>query len=176
MELPSCEVIAQEEAKSHGFCPVGYKVPFSDNEEAGRGDGLNGQFGFVSGCVWGDDCSWKLQYLDLSRIDEGIIQRDDRFGYVELPRDVDLKHAISDDLYFVGDLDFTEFNKKTKENGDEPKLPDIKHCDEPYIEIAVPMEFDVNTGKLHSAWSVIDILEKNGYKVIEPKKIDDKED
>lgn len=45
---------------------------------------FNSQFGFVCGCVWGDDTSWKIQYLDLSRVSEGIITRDDRFGYIEL--------------------------------------------------------------------------------------------
>jgi hypothetical protein len=43
-----------------------------------------GDFGFVWGCVWGDDSSWKVQYLDLSRIQEGLLKRDDRFGYVKL--------------------------------------------------------------------------------------------
>ena len=42
-------------------------------------------FGFVAGCIWGDDSSWKLQYLDLSRAAEGVLKRDDRFGYVPLP-------------------------------------------------------------------------------------------
>ena len=28
--------------------------------------------GFVAGCVWGDDSSWKIEYLDLSKADEGI--------------------------------------------------------------------------------------------------------
>ncbi len=45
----------------------------------------SGQYGFVFGCVWGDDSSMKVQYLDLSRITEGILVRDDRFGYVEMP-------------------------------------------------------------------------------------------
>lgn len=43
-----------------------------------------GLFGFVWGCYWGDDTSWKVQHLDLSRVQEGIIARDNRFGYVEL--------------------------------------------------------------------------------------------
>jgi hypothetical protein len=36
--------------------------------------------GFVAGCFWGDDSSWKIQYLDLSRADEGILKRDERLG------------------------------------------------------------------------------------------------
>ena len=51
-------------------------------------------FGFVSGCVWGDDSSWKLQYLDLSRINEGVFRREERFGYLELPDNVSLHQAI----------------------------------------------------------------------------------
>jgi len=55
-------------------------------------------FGFVAGCVWGDDCSWKVQYLDLSRVSEGIITRDDRFGYIELLGSADtLADSISTD-------------------------------------------------------------------------------
>lgn len=45
----------------------------------------SGNWGVYSGCVWGDDSSWKLRYVDLSRIDEGIVITDERFGYVELP-------------------------------------------------------------------------------------------
>jgi hypothetical protein len=51
-------------------------------------------FGFVAGCVWGDDSSWKVQYLDLSRAAEGVIVRDDRFGYIELPDGVRLDGAV----------------------------------------------------------------------------------
>ena len=43
-----------------------------------------GEFGFVWGCVWGDDSSWKVQHLDLSRVGEGELTRDERFGYVML--------------------------------------------------------------------------------------------
>lgn len=52
------------------------------------------KFGFVAGCVWGDDSSWKLQFIDLSKADQGIIVRDDRFGYFELPSGVRLADAI----------------------------------------------------------------------------------
>lgn len=46
----------------------------------------SGMWGLYSGCVWGDDSSWKMRYVDLSRIDEGIVKTDERFGYLELPR------------------------------------------------------------------------------------------
>jgi hypothetical protein len=43
-----------------------------------------GTFGFVWGCVWGDDSSWKVQYLDLSDIQQGQLRREERFGYLKL--------------------------------------------------------------------------------------------
>ena len=52
-------------------------------------------FGFVAGCIWGDDSSWKVQYLDLSEADKGIIKRDDRFEYWELPPNISLEDAIT---------------------------------------------------------------------------------
>ena len=51
-------------------------------------------WGFVAGCHWGDDSSWKIEFLDLSRASEGILKRDWRFGYIELPARVSLKDAI----------------------------------------------------------------------------------
>lgn len=51
-------------------------------------------FGFVAGCLWGDDSSWKIQYLDLSKIEKGIINRKERFGYIEMPNKVKLRKAI----------------------------------------------------------------------------------
>ena len=96
MDLATREIIASEKPDPAGFCPVGFYVPDwwdihdgsilpgshrwrVDDEWPHRGD-----FGFVWGCIWGDDSSWKVQWLDLSRIKEGEIARDDRFGYVEL--------------------------------------------------------------------------------------------
>lgn len=89
MELPSCKDICGEEEDSCGFCPVDFYVP----KEA------QGQFGFVAGCVWGDDSSWKIEFLDLSKISEGIFKREDRFGYIELPYNQSLKEAISAEDY-----------------------------------------------------------------------------
>jgi hypothetical protein len=51
--------------------------------------------GFVAGCVWGDDTSWKIEYLDLSKADEGIIKREARFGYIEMPAHLDLSKAVN---------------------------------------------------------------------------------
>lgn len=95
MDLATGEIVAGEEPSADGFCPVGFYVPdwwdvhdgsvlpgtthWSDDMEWPRGD-----FGFVWGCVWGDDSSCKVQYLDLSRVQDGELVRDERFGYVEL--------------------------------------------------------------------------------------------
>ena len=62
---------------------------------------LHHPFGFVAGCVWGDDSSWKIQHLDLSQAHLGLLTRTPKFGYLELPEGLDLKGAIhlqGDDL------------------------------------------------------------------------------
>jgi len=53
-------------------------------------------FGFVAGCVWGDDGSWKLKYIDLSRADEGVLAVDDRFGYAEVKTPLSKNIEVSD--------------------------------------------------------------------------------
>lgn len=89
MRLPSCEDVGGEEPASYGFCPAEYYVPTDkDNPH------IQGRFGFVSGCEWGDDTSWKIQHLDLSKIAEGILARDDRYGYIEMPEGVMLKECV----------------------------------------------------------------------------------
>lgn len=87
-----------------GFCPVEFRVfDWRDkfkNEDVNRSfeirgeerfaytdkqlHGMTGQWALYSGCYWGDDSSWKLRYIDLSRIREGIVTADERFGYVPL--------------------------------------------------------------------------------------------
>ena len=103
MELPSCKIIATEPDAAHGFCPTGFYVPnktdaADDNDDYDHfivyDDNDNsaiGTFGFVQGCVWGDDTSWKIQYLDLSKIEEGVISRSAKFGYVEKPPELSLR-------------------------------------------------------------------------------------
>lgn len=96
--------------QKEGFCPVEFRV-FDWYEEFDE-DAVNssytphnsttpqplysvdkllqytGQFALVAGCFWGDDSGWKLRYIDLSRLDEGIITEDERFGYVELAEEL----------------------------------------------------------------------------------------
>lgn len=123
MELPSCKDLGGEEPEGHGFCPVEFYVPsYVDRaiidkdpkfdgtkyriyeptiQEIADKDGskaltglVHDPYGFVAGCVWGDDTSWKIQHLDLSAADKGILKRDDRFGYIELPGHMILRDAI----------------------------------------------------------------------------------
>jgi hypothetical protein len=95
MDLETGGVIATEPADPWGFCPVELWVPdWWDHNDGSilpgslyweESDKLpDGTWGLVAGCVWGDDWSWKIQYLDLSRITEGILTRDERFGYISL--------------------------------------------------------------------------------------------
>ncbi len=90
IELPSCKHVCGEcEWKNHGFCPTGFYVPSVEGDPEDRDDDepdpVQGRFGFVCGCVWGDDSSWKIEFLDLSKLSEGKFDRSARFGYVELP-------------------------------------------------------------------------------------------
>lgn|ERR1700733_1475839 len=63
--------------------PVSAKlVNIGFEESSGPWRSLN--VGFVAGCLWGDDSTWKLQTFDLSRAAEGVIERSERFGYLEL--------------------------------------------------------------------------------------------
>lgn len=89
-----------DQINGEGFCPRAFYVPDITEELHGAPnfDGreqdawfaasvapFQGQFGFVAGCVWGDDSSDKLRYIDLSKISDGIVTEDERFGYWELP-------------------------------------------------------------------------------------------
>lgn len=120
MTLPDCKDIGGEEPESWGFCPVDYYVPTLEYIESVHKEGCprgsetpdytkactcptpmehiwrfpDRIHGFVAGCVWGDDSSWKIQYLDLSRVEEGIIKREERFGYIELAYRSNLEDAV----------------------------------------------------------------------------------
>jgi len=87
---------------------------------------LSYPFGFVAGCIWGDDSTYKIQYLDLSEAEKGIIKRNERFGYIELPENQTLKEAI--DMY-----DF----------GDDPEMDYST-----YIRINIMQTFDLRDGKV----------------------------
>lgn len=92
--------------KEEGFCPVGFYVP--DWWDLNDGSILPGShhwdeseewptdapLAFVWGCYWGDDTSWKVQLLDLSDIENGVLTREERFGYIELDSYGDPKEFI----------------------------------------------------------------------------------
>lgn len=90
-QLPTREELAPR------TIPVTYTYPegrIEYHHEAPIGPLTYHPFGFVAGCVWGDDSSWKLQYLDLSQAAVGVLRREERFGYVELPDNLRLEKAI----------------------------------------------------------------------------------
>ena len=133
MDLATGKVIASETPDSNGFCPVGFYVPdwwdvnddsvlpgshyWSDDNELQKGD-----FGFVWGCIWGDDSSWKIQFLDLSKIQDGEIFREERFGYVKLAADPNVHPKEFIDCSF--------FDGKCR------------------VSLKTESEFDLDTGKL----------------------------
>ena len=125
LALPECADIGGETPKSMGFCPIDYYVPCFDDTAAEEHDLLYVDCGFVAGCVWGDDSSYKIQFLDLSRVREGIMTRDDRFGYIVLPEKISLADAVSTHLY-------------------DPQ-PDPGPGQQ--IAIAVQRSFDIRTGR-----------------------------
>lgn len=54
----------------------------------------NTDFGFMCGCVWGDDTSWKIRYIDLAQIPDKILSITDKFGYWQMPTRLTLKECI----------------------------------------------------------------------------------
>jgi hypothetical protein len=109
-DLATGRIVASEQHDPGGFCPVGFYVPdwWDVHERLGTANVLpgssrwrsedewpTGDFGFVWGCRWGDDSTMKVQYLDLSHIREGVVARDDRFGYVELADQPAARAAIA---------------------------------------------------------------------------------
>lgn len=95
LDLGTGEIIAEEPDATCGFCPVGFYVPdwwdlrddsiLPGSPNWSKDSELpDGTFGFVWGCIWGDDSTWKVQWLDLSRVVDGVLTREERFGYVEL--------------------------------------------------------------------------------------------
>lgn len=132
LDLESGAVIATEAPEDHGFCPVGYYVPdwwdihdgsvlpgelqWSQDEEFPKGD-----FGFVWGSIWGDDSSWKVQYLDLSRVQQGELRREERFGYLKL--------AVDEDLPARNFIECSSYRGEQR------------------VQFSVPVQFDLKSGK-----------------------------
>lgn len=138
LDLATGEILGEE--TQGGFCPVGFYVPDWWDLHDGRiipgsanwdehMEWPSGDFGFVWGCEWGDDRSWKVQYLDLSRATKGIIVRDDRFGYVELAT-TSFRSPV-----FLQELDSTP--------SQPPGFIDVSRHQ---VRFAVELDFDLETG------------------------------
>jgi hypothetical protein len=102
LDLQSGEVIAEEDRGPGSedpvdldCCPAGFYVPdwwdLHDGKTIPGSESWNanhewptGDFGFVWGGPRGDEQSHHVQYLDLRRVQQGIILRDERFGALEL--------------------------------------------------------------------------------------------
>lgn len=93
MRLPDCADIGGEGRDEEGFCPAEYFIPYDPEK------GLIGKWGFLSGCVWGDDSSWKVQHIDLSQAAQGVLRREERFGYLPTPSRLPLREAINLEFY-----------------------------------------------------------------------------
>jgi len=51
-------------------------------------------FGFLSGCIWGDDSNWKIQYIDLSKVPDKEMSITEKFGYWVMPSNMTLKECV----------------------------------------------------------------------------------
>jgi hypothetical protein len=142
LDLQSGEVIAEED--DDGFCPAGFYVPdWWDVHEGSvipgspswgaRYEWPAGDFGFVWGCIWGDDTSWKVQHLDLSRVQEGVIRRDDRFGYVELATTEHRPPWLDPDAELP--------------SAPPPFIRVLPSAAGPKVQLAVAMDFELGSGK-----------------------------
>jgi hypothetical protein len=150
LDLESGNVIAEEVDEPEGlpgggFCPVGFYVPdwwdvndgsVIPGSEHWRADyeWPNGEFGFVWGCHWGDDSSWKVQYLDLRQVQQGLIRREERFGYLELAT-VGFENPCFN-------LERTELQKSVP-----PFIELRRNNGMTQVTFAVEMAFDLESGK-----------------------------
>jgi hypothetical protein len=147
LDLQSGRVVAEEpDAGGSGFCPVGFYVPdwwdlnddsiipgsefWSIDREWPTGD-----FGFVWGCHWGDDNNWKVQYLDLSQVQRGIVRREERFGYLELATYGFISPCLTPDAVLTKRSDPPRFIRVSRWGGVARAT------------FAVEMQFGLDTGK-----------------------------
>ncbi len=146
LDLASGSVVAEEDDEPGGsFCPVGFYVP--DWWDVNDGSVIpgseywdaddewpTGDFGFVWGCCWGDDSSWKVQYLDLSQVQQGVLRREERFGYLELAT-----------IGFTSPC--TELDADSQLKSDPPRFIDVSKCDgAAQVTFAVEMQFGLESG------------------------------
>jgi len=163
LDLASGQIIAEETESTlgAGFCPVGFYVPdWWDIHDASMIPGSlywnsdyewpSGTFGFVWGCHWGDDSSWKVQHLDLRSIEAGIINRDDRFGYVELATHGYRSPSLNSALI------------TTDKPSDPPPFVSIERYNgNTRVTFAVEMGFELDTGRCRE-WQRVPRSEDEG--------------
>ena len=146
LDLLSGEIVAEEGSERGDFCPVGFYVPDWWDVHSGSivpgcerwtGDyeWQKGDFGFVWGCIWGDDSTWKVQHLDLSRIAHGEIVRRERYGYVELETSDYRSPCFEPDLAPPANSTPPQFIKVAQRQGIAE------------VTFAVPMKFDLQSGE-----------------------------
>ncbi|HMP81757.1 MAG TPA: hypothetical protein PKA41_03510 [Verrucomicrobiota bacterium] len=163
LDLASGQVIAEETEGSPGagFCPVGFYVPdwwdihdgsiipgshhWNSDKEWPRGT-----FGFVWGCHWGDDSSWKIQYLDLRSVEAGVIKREERFGYVELATHGYLSPSLNPTL-----------TTADKPSAPPPFISIERYEGDTRLRFAVEMGFELDTGRCRE-WRRLRISEMEG--------------
>ena len=127
MSLPDCRDLGGEPQSSGGFCPVEFYVPryretvtknlktgqcfdswrfangpsaldvVTEGYEVTFGPWVTFPTGFIAGCIWGDDSSWKLECVDLALAAEGKIIRSARFGHVQLAHGKSLAQSMQFD-------------------------------------------------------------------------------
>ncbi len=114
MSLPDCKDLGGEEAAGHGFCPVDFFVPVAPKDEVKDTKNFDtsdyGKFGFVAGCIWGDDSDYKVELLDLREVSQGKIIRKQPFGYMPM-----FGNRIKDNIslnWFVGKGEFENVRDK----------------------------------------------------------------
>jgi hypothetical protein len=150
LDLESGSAIAEEidepdAISGAGFCPVGFYVPdWWDVNDGSQIPGSkywgadcewpNGDFGFVWGCQWGDDLSWKVQYLDLSRVQLGVVRREERFGYLELAT-------------FGFENPCFRPDSATQKSPPPPFIQVWRENGTPQVRFAIQMIFDLESGK-----------------------------
>ena len=93
MEMPSCVDLDVSYQAEHLFVITDIYIP-QDPTHTLPWSKFQGNFGFVAGHYKDEDSIDKIQYLDLIGIDSRVIAREDRFGYIELPRGVALADAV----------------------------------------------------------------------------------
>jgi hypothetical protein len=149
MDLATGAIVAEETPSASGFCPVGFYVPdwWDVNDDSiipgseswdADCEWPTGRFGFVWGCVWGDDSSWKVQHLDLSRVSDGVIARDERYGYLALVTDG------WDPPW--RDLDRTLTSPPSRP---PPFIEVSSHAGVARVDFRTELRFDMATGKLN---------------------------